>query len=116
MLITFKSKAGADVLMFGDAARQLLDLLDKDCNAAQGIVTVEQLPEAITRLTSIIETECTQQNAKSIDERDAEEAAEIGAGRTGIAASVTLAQRAWPLLDLMRCSCAANVPVIWNAK
>jgi len=116
MLITFKSKAGADVLMFGDIAQQLLDLLEKDSHAAQGIVTAEQLPGAISRLESLIENECTRQYAKSVDEREAEEEVEIEAGRTGMAAVVNLAQRAWPLLDLMRCSCAANEPVIWDAQ
>jgi len=116
MLITFKSRANADVLMFGDAARQLLALLDKDCNAAQGIITVEQLPQAIERLESLIATECARQGAKSADERDAEEEAEIEAGRTGMAATVNLAQRAWPLLDLMRCSRATDVPVTWDTE
>ena len=116
MLITFKSKAGADVLMFGDAAQQLLTLLDKDCNATQGIVTVEQLPEAIARLESAIKTEYAQKNAKSADELEAEEEAEIEAGRTGMASVVNLAQRAWPLLDLMRCARAANEPVIWDGQ
>jgi len=116
MLITFKSKAGADVLMLGNAAQQLLALLDKDCNAAQGIVTVEQMPEAIMRLESAIETERRQQGAKSADEREAQEEAEAEAGQTGMAAPVNLAQRAWPLLDLLRCARAANEPVIWDAR
>jgi hypothetical protein len=116
MLITFKSKAGADVLMFGDVARDLLALLDKDANAAKGIVTVEQLPQAIERLEAAIEAERTRQNAKSVDERDAEEEADAEAGRTGMAASVNLAQRAWPLLDLLRCARDAGEPVIWDGR
>ncbi|MCL2590625.1 MAG: DUF1840 domain-containing protein [Betaproteobacteria bacterium] len=116
MLITFKSKAGADVLMFGDAAQQLLALLDKDGKTTQGIVTIKQLPEAITRLESAIGTERARLGAKSIDEREAEEEAEAEAGQTGMAAPVNLAQRAWPLLDLFRCSHAAGEPVTWDAQ
>jgi len=116
MLITFKSKVGADVLMFGDTAQELLALLNKDGNAAQGIVTVEQLPEAIARLESAIQAERMRQNAKSADETEAEEEAEAEAGRTGMAAPVNIAQRAWPLLDLLRCSRAAGEPVIWDAR
>jgi len=116
MLITFKSKAGADVLMLGEAARELLSLLDKDGNAAQGIVTVEQLPGAIARLESAIEIERVRQNAKSVNEVEAEEEAEAEAGRTGMAAPVNITQRAWPLLDLLRCSLAAGKPVIWDAQ
>jgi hypothetical protein len=114
MLITFKSKADADLLMFGDTARQLLALLGKDENATQGIVTVEQLPEAIARLESAIEAERARLNAKSVDECEAEEEAEAEAGRTGMAAPVSFAQRAWPLLDLLRRSQTAKEPVIWS--
>jgi len=116
MLITFKSRVEADVLMFGDTAQQLLALLNKDTNDAKGIVTVEQLPEAIARLESAIEAERARQNAKSVDETDAEEEANVEAGHTGMAAPVNLAQRAWPLLDLLRCSLAADEPVIWVAQ
>jgi hypothetical protein len=116
MLITFKSKADADVLMFGDAARQLLALLGKDGNATQGIVTAEQLPEAIARLESAIEAERVRLNAKSADECEAEEEADAEAGNIGMAAPVNFAQRAWPLLDLLRRSQTAEEPVIWVAQ
>ncbi|MDR2014377.1 MAG: DUF1840 domain-containing protein [Azoarcus sp.] len=116
MLITFKSKAEADVLMFGDDARQLIVLLGKDGKDAQGIVTVEQLPKAIVRLESAIEAERVQLNAKGADEREAEEEAEAEAGHTGMAAPVNFAQRAWPLLNLLRCSQAADEPVTWVAR
>jgi len=102
--------------MLGGTARELLALLNKDGNAKQGIVTVEQLPAAITRMESAIESERTRQNAKSIDEVEAEEEAEVEAGRTGMDASVSIAQRAWPLLDLLRCSLAAREPVTWDAR
>lgn len=116
MLTTFRSRAGADVLMFGDAAKRLLVLLGKDGDATQGIVTVAQQPEAIARLEAVIEAECAQQSAKTADEREAEEEIEAEAGRTGMAASVNLAQRAWPLLDLLRCSHGAGEPVTWDAR
>ncbi|MDR2207596.1 MAG: DUF1840 domain-containing protein [Azoarcus sp.] len=116
MLITFKSKASADLLMFGDNAQPLLALLGKDDKATQGIVTVEQLPEAIARLESAIEAERARLNAKSIDECEAEEEAEAEAGNVGMSAPVNFAQRAWPLLDLLRCSQAAGKPVTWDAQ
>jgi hypothetical protein len=116
MLITFKSKADADLLMFGDAAQQLLALLGKDGKATQGIVTVEQLPEAIARLESAIEAERARLNAKSEEELEAEKEADAEAGNIGMTAPVNLAQRAWPLFDLLRRSQAAKVPVTWVAR
>ncbi|MDR0701580.1 MAG: DUF1840 domain-containing protein [Azoarcus sp.] len=114
MLVTFKSRAGADVIMLGEAAGQLLAALGKDAGEAKGVVTVEQLPEAISRLQSAIENERARQNAKTAAEREAAEEAEREAGRIGMAASVNLAQRAWPLLDLLRRAQTANVPVVWG--
>jgi hypothetical protein len=114
MLVTFKSKAGADVIMFGEAAGRLLAVLGKDAGEAKGIVTVEQLPEAISRLQAAIEAERARRDAKSVAEREAEEDAEREAGRTGMAASVDLARRAWPLLDLLRRAKASGAPVVWG--
>ena len=76
MLITFKSGAGADVIMFGDAARRLLEVLGKDAGEARGIVTVEQLPVAIARLQSAIDAERAHQDARSAAAREAEENAD----------------------------------------
>ncbi|MDR1461844.1 MAG: DUF1840 domain-containing protein [Azoarcus sp.] len=114
MLLSFKSKAGANVIMFGDVAGRLLGVIGKDAGEAKGIVTVEQLPEAISRLQAAIDAERAQQNAKSAAEREAEEDAEREAGRSGMTASVDLAQRAWPLLDLLRRAQAGGVPVVWG--
>jgi hypothetical protein len=116
MLITFKSKADSDVLMFGDTARQLLALLGKDDHAMQGIITVEQLPQAIARLESAIEAERVRLNAKSEEELEVEKEANVEAGNVGMAAPVNLSQRAWPLFDLLRRSQVAKVPVTWVAR
>jgi len=110
MLFVFKSDASADVIMFGDAARNLLSILGKDPHDAKGIVTVEQLPEAIKRLTAAIEDDKARQASRRPDqeEKDAD------AGRVGIAAPVSLAQRAWPLLDMLQQSSKEGVPVVWG--
>ena len=50
MLVVFKSDAAADVIMFGDVAKKLIPILGPDREVAKGIVTVEQLPDAIARL------------------------------------------------------------------
>lgn len=110
MLYTFKSDAAADVLMFGDAARKLVTLLGKDADDAKGIVTVEQLPDAIARLRAAIEEDRARQTPPS----EEKEAADREAGRTGMAAPVSLAQRAWPLLDMLEQSQRAGVPVVWG--
>ncbi|MDR0563346.1 MAG: DUF1840 domain-containing protein [Azoarcus sp.] len=116
MLTAFRSKAGFDVLMFGDTAKELLTLFGKSSDDPQGIITTEQMPNAIARLEAAVDAERARQNAKTTDERDAEEEADIEAGNVGMAASVNFAQRAWPLLDLLRRSHAAGEPVLWDAQ
>ncbi|MDR3212315.1 MAG: DUF1840 domain-containing protein [Azoarcus sp.] len=114
MLVTFKSQAGADVIMFGDAARHLLTVLGKDGDDAKGIITAEQLPDAIAHLQTAIDAERAHQGTKSAAEREAEENAAREAGQVGMAASVNLAQRAWPLLDLLQRARTDGVSVVWG--
>ena len=53
MLVIFKSRAGADIMMFEENAKQILDLLDKDTD--KGIITAEQTADAIVKLENEIE-------------------------------------------------------------
>lgn len=103
MLIVFKSKASGDVMMFGDVALQLLDLMGKGRDR-QGIVTVEQLPEAIRRLRRMASESNTGPD-KSDDEPD-----EHGDQRR----FVSLAVRAVPLIELLERSLKAETPVTWG--
>ncbi len=110
MLYTFKSEASADVLMLGDAAKELVAILGKDPQDTKGIVTVEQLPGAIARLKAAIEEDRARRAART----EADEEADREAGRTGMAAAVSLAQRAWPLLDMLETAQREGVPVVWG--
>lgn len=49
MLVKFTSSTSGQIMMFAQVARQLLELVGKDCSA-RGVITTEQLPEAIERL------------------------------------------------------------------
>ena len=110
MLIIFKSDASADVIMLGDAGKQVIKAMGKDAADAKGIVTVEQLPAAIASLEAAIEAD----RARQTERTEAEEAADHEAGRSGMAAPVSLAQRAWPLLDMLKQSQKEKVPVVWG--
>jgi len=110
MLFVFKSDASADVIMFGEVARKLLAVVGKDPEDAKGIITVEQLPEAITRLNDAIEADRARQAARDVEQEELE----AEGGYTGMAAPVSLAQRAWPLLDMLQLSHKHGVPVVWG--
>lgn len=114
MLYTFKSAASADVLMLGEPAKKLIGTIGKDPADTQGIVTVDQLPGAIARLRAAIEEDRARQAELERQRSTDDEAADREAGRSGMAAPVGLAQRAWPLLDMMEASLKEETPVIWS--
>lgn len=110
MLVIFKSDVSADVIMHGDAGKTLIAAVGKDPEDAKGIVTVEQLPDAIARLRAAIEEDRARHALPTEDD----EAADRDAGRTGMAAPVSLAQRAWPLMDMLERAQREQVPVVWG--
>lgn len=112
MVVTFKSRAAADVIMLGDHARPLLKILGKDPDARQGIVTVEQLPVAIAALQVAIEAD-RERDRQRQDEPEKED--EDEPPPTGIGAAVSLHQRGWPLLEMMTLSHAEQKPVTWES-
>ncbi len=110
MLITFKSKESADIIMFGDIAKQLLTIMGKDGHEQEGIVTVEQLPSAIANLKEAIGIDRDRQ--QQLPEQAERAASEDD--KSGIDAPVGLSQRAWPLVDMLERAKEAGTPVIWK--
>lgn len=114
MLVTFKSSASADVIMFGEVAGKLIKILGKAPDDPKGIVTVEQLPGAIARLKQAIEEDRARQAELERQRNLDDEQADHEAGRTGMAAPVGLAQRAWPLLAMLEQSLHEEAAVVWG--
>ncbi len=108
MITTFKSKASGDVIMFGDVAENMMRVMGKE-PTAQGIVTVEQLPDAISRLKQAIAEDKQARAQAAGDERPQYEAAP-GGKRPYVA----FAERAVPLLELLEASLRKSVPVVWG--
>lgn len=109
MIVTFKSAAGADVIYFGDVAQRLMALMGKEAGP-KGIITVEQLPEAIARLKAAIAEDRERHLRLVQDEERGTETAEGGGTRP----AVSLTQRALPLLALLEESLAEKKPVVWG--
>jgi hypothetical protein len=109
MLIVFKSKASGDVMMFGEVALQLLNVMGKG-RSEQGIITVEQMPDTIARLKRAMAENKVQQASNP----DADDSAHEPARASDRSASVSLAVRAVPLLELLERSHKAKVPVLWG--
>lgn len=109
MLVTFSSKAGADILMLAPHAKGLLKIIgkidDKDL-LTRGVLMPEQLQAAIHNIEQAIAAEPRQ----SQDEED-----ESDQARNPLSLPVGLKQRSYPLLDLLKRAEQQQVPVIWEA-
>jgi hypothetical protein len=98
--------------MFGDVAQRMMKLMGKE-PSDKGIVTVEQLPEAIARLKAAIE-EDKRQRAGLTDEDLPQTEPDAGKGGKSSRPFVTLTQRAVPLLELLEWSLKKKKPVVWG--
>ncbi len=106
MIYKFKSKAAGDVIMTGPAGDELLRALGRT-PAPKGIFEPADMPG----LTTAIEQAIAADEAARAD-AEAQAAAE---GRTlPPRREVSLRQRAWPLLEMMRRAHPAREPIVWG--
>lgn len=108
-IVTFKSAACADVIYFDDVAQRMMELMGKDI-ADKGIVTVEQLPDAIAKLKAAIEADKARHRALVQNEEAQVEKTAGGGSRP----RVSLTQRALPLLAMLEESMRGKKPVVWG--
>jgi hypothetical protein len=100
MLIKFDSKVGA-LTMFGDVAQQLLKLMGHSGTVPSAILAPD-IPAAVERLERALAAGVQSPAAGSV-ETDEE------------AAPVSLRQRAFPLLELLKRAAAKQADVMWDA-
>lgn len=110
MLFKFKSKASSDLIMLEPDARRLLRIMLGD-DPVKGIVLVQDLPQAITRLEAAVAQDeaLRQQSAdKAREKNSGSEDPDLGSH------TVSLARRAVPMLKLLRQSLAQEADVVWG--
>ena len=61
-LVVFRSKAAGEIFMFPETARRIFDIVGKD-DAPRGVITAEQVPEALSRLQTAVDEEKAQLKA-----------------------------------------------------
>lgn len=106
MLITFKSKAAAEVLMYAKHAKPLLDLLGKDTQ--RGVITAEESADAIRQIEAEIARRQQAEAAQPADEVDDHESEMARANH------VSFATRAFPLLEMLRAAQREHEFVMWG--
>ena len=106
MIYEFKSRATGNVVMTQKVGERLLAIIGKTPGPT-GIILPEQMPAAIEALEAAVAKERAQEpppeEADADDERDPERAQ-----------AVTLAQRAWPFIDMLRTAAAAEREITWG--
>jgi hypothetical protein len=107
MLYEFKSRATGSVVMTQKVAERLLQIIGKPTGPT-GIILPEQMPAALAALQHEIDAERQAANPKQL-EQDEQEA--LDRGRP---IPVSLAQRAWPLIDMLRAAQAADKEITWG--
>jgi hypothetical protein len=125
MLFKFKSKAASDLIMLEPDAKRLLNIIRNEA-PAKGIVTAEQLPEAIAalelaiaadelRLAEALKAQLQARASKdSSGHGDQDEDREGGTALQAPTDTVSLKRRAQPMLDMLRRSLSAQVDVVWG--
>ncbi|WP_341668116.1 DUF1840 domain-containing protein [Alcaligenes sp. SDU_A2] len=109
MLVVFKSKAAANVLMFVEHAMPILRAAGRsypDGLPERGVFTAEQLPSAIKGIEHAVGQD--RENEQSPHEDEDREPDHP------ISQAVSFKQRAFPLLDMMREANKSGDPVLWE--
>ena len=106
MIYKFKSKAAGDVIMMGPSGDHVLRIIGKQ-PAPKGIIEPPDMPAAIAAIERAVVDE---ENARKQAEADA-----VAEGKTlPPRESVSLRQRAWPLVEMMKRAHADGKEIVWG--
>lgn len=113
MLITFKSKAAAEVIMYEEHAKRILDLWKKDLK--RGVITADESGAALARLDAeVAESRAhpvsddvqldVAAHHRNMHDDNEHEAAQI----------VSFATRAYPLQEMLRAAHQGGHDIAWG--
>ncbi|HEX2604409.1 MAG TPA: DUF1840 domain-containing protein [Oxalicibacterium sp.] len=113
MLVKFKSKAAAEITMYEEHAKRILDLLHKD--AKQGVITAAETDHAIKLLeneiveskahiaSDAVERDVIAHHNESVDDNEHEDPQ-----------PVSFSSRAYPLLEMLRAAREQKADILWG--
>jgi hypothetical protein len=96
MLVTFTTKAYANITMFGDVADAMLKMMGHS-GTVPGAILAEEVPAALSRLTAAIDA---VKVSSSVDDKGGE--------------AVSMAHRALPLINLLAAAARDERNVMWD--
>ncbi len=99
MLVTFTTDDYGDIILFGDVALAMLDMMGHT-RTVPGAILAADVPAALSRLTAAIDA--AKASPPVADEQAQDEPA------------VSLANRALPLINLLNAAVKSNSRVMWK--
>jgi hypothetical protein len=113
MLITFKSKAAADVVMYEEHASRILDLLHKDhklgvITAAETANAIKLLEGEVTLSKSHVASEAIKRDILAHHGEDGDD------NEHEPPQAVSFSSRAYPLLEMLRAAHQENQDILWG--
>jgi hypothetical protein len=103
MLITFRTKAYADITMFGQVALSLIRLMGHS-GTVPGAILADDIPEALTRLRTGVHAHAEEPAPGPGEQETSEEP------------KVSLSQRALPLIELLEAAQRDGCNVMWDSN
>ena len=98
MLVTFTTKNYADIMMFGNVAQVLLEMMGHS-TTVPGAILAADVPATLERLKKVINAEKALPPDTDSDEKEP---------------AVSIAQRAFPLIELLAAAVKADANVTWK--
>ena len=106
MIYKFKSKAAGDLIMMGPSGDQVLRIIGKQ-PAPKGIIAPAAMAAAVAALER---AGAEEEAARAQAEREAQAEGRTPAPREG----VSLRQRAWPRVEMLRRAQAEGKEIVWG--
>jgi hypothetical protein len=105
MMYKFKSKATGDLIMTQPVGERVLGLIGKPVTP-QGIIEVDQMPGAMSALEAAVAAEQPQPADDGSDD--------AGVNKGFAPDRVSLRQRVWPMVEMMKRALAEKQPIVWG--
>jgi Domain of unknown function (DUF1840) len=109
-LVVFRSKAAGEIFMFAETARRLLQIVGKD-DFERGVIRADELSEALDRLTAAVAQEKEELRG---DPQRRELDGRTGSSQGERVPPISLGQRAFPLIEMLRAAQRKKVDVTWG--
>ena len=113
MLVTFKSKAAAEVIMYELHAKPLLDLLNKDVK--RGVITAADAANAVAKLEAVIAESKIHPTTEEVKRDVIAHHGDTGEDTDHESSQyVSFATRAYPLLEMLRAAQKGGNDILWG--